>query len=51
MLFLMMPNCFNVNLVCGVNGSTGACDSDCSSKCYLCSCNNGYGSCRTAAVT
>jgi|GEM_PF-2671822 len=50
MIFLMRPDYFRVNFACGVNGATGSCNTDCGSKCYLCSCNNGYGSCRTAAL-
>ena len=50
MIYLIKPNCFRVNVVCGVYGSTGACNVDCGAKCYLYSCNNGYGSCLTAVL-
>lgn len=40
----------NYNYSCGVFGYKDACGSKCDSKCYLCSCNNGYGSCGSAQL-
>jgi len=51
MIYLVKPFDLHIRYACNSYGTTGACGTDCSSKCFLCSCNAGYGSCTTAVLT